>query len=58
MKIYSILYLYIWTHISFKCIKFSCFKSLRMCRSGDHAKNRKLELRKGKKTEKKKVIEK
>lgn len=29
-----------------------------MCRSGDHAKNRKLELRKGKKTEKKKVIEK
>ena len=28
-----------------------------MCRSGDHAKNRKLELRKGKKTEKKKVTE-
>ena len=29
-----------------------------MCRSGDHAKNRKLELRKGKKIEKKKVTEK
>ena len=29
-----------------------------MCRSGDHAKKRKLELRKGKKIEKKKVTEK